>query len=76
MGILFSAHSPTPPESAPGFFFNLKLHDSSIKELRSLRTKTATALRAQGRNDAYVATTLAVLDDEIARRETGLDPIQ
>ena len=48
---------------APGYFYNCKLNDSTIKELRALRANSAKALRAQGRDDAFVESELEPLDD-------------
>ena len=71
MGGRFSrpASKQPPPPHAPGYFFNCKLNDTTIKELRSLRTKTTEAPGARGEDDAYINLTLAPLVHEIARRE-------
>ena len=61
---------------APGYFYNCELNASTIKELRTLRTKSAEALRAQGRDGASIESESGPLDDEIRRREVGPDPVQ
>ena len=78
MGALLSKQEARPVHHthAPGYFYNCKLNNSSIKELRTLRTKSAKALRAQGRDDAFTEADLGPLDDEIRRREQGPDPVQ
>ena len=76
MGALLSkqeAHS-THHTHAAGYFYNCKLNDSTTKELRALRAKSAKALRAQGRDDTFVESELGPLDDEIRRREEGSTP--
>jgi hypothetical protein len=78
MGALLSkqeAHS-THHTHATGYFYNCKLNDSTIKELRALRANSAKALCAQGRDDAFVESELRPLDNEIRRREEGPAPVQ
>lgn len=61
---------------APGYFHNCELNASTIKELRTLRAKSAEAPRARGRDGASIESELGPLDDEIRRREVGPDPVQ
>ena len=57
----------------PGFFFNQRLNDLTIKELRRLRVTTEDALRSAGRcaTDEQVAAELVPLVAEIAKREAA-----
>ena len=58
----------------PGFFFNQRLNDLTIKELRRLRVTTEDALRSTGRctTDEQVAAELVPLVAEIAKREAAV----
>ena len=80
MGALLSKKKqeapPTRRTHTPGYFYNCDLNNSSIKELRTIRTKSTEAFRTLGRDDAFITTELRPLDDGIRRREQGPDPIQ
>ena len=63
----------------PGFFFNQRLNDLTIKELRRLRVATEDALRSTGRyaTDEQVAAELVAAElvplvAEIAKREAAV----
>ena len=73
MGSLFSrepAFSPTTHE--PGFFHNMKLNESSIKELRSLRLKLKITYVERHLTDDQITAELAPLVAEIAKRESAV----
>ena len=81
MGALFSGilqqSAPTPTQHQSGWYHNLELRSSSIKELRCLRTRVAETLQARRANDELSITAeLAPLDAEIRRRELAPGPVQ
>jgi hypothetical protein len=75
-----TATAPSYPTNSsnhqPGHIYNIKLDDSSIAELRSLRIKVDAALREQGESEVLIDAELKPLDEEINRREKGPVPIQ
>ena len=79
MGALHSKQEPHQTllhKHPPGYFYNCELNASTVKELRTLRRKSAEALRAQGRDGASIKSELEPLDNEIRRREEGPEPVQ